>query len=297
MRRTPNVWILRACRTGFLVAGLAVASAVRADEAPADSTAVTPVSSSSAAAVRQYGAPLSTTRKVKLDRADRNVVRTGPSDDDAIAGVYPRNTAFPVIAKRGPWYGVRLSATDTGWIHESLCHEYDDLADLEFKPNPKLYTRTGTFTLSGYAGAYAFDRKSNSLVVGGRLGYYIFDRLMFEGGVSWTHVDRPAEIVESLFDLSLEAEQFHMLFYNLNLTYELLPGRQMVPYVTGGGGASIMQGNTETSFNFGAGTTLFLSKRQAMRWEVRDYVFRFGSGASRVTNHNVEFALGTERLF
>jgi len=79
MRRTPNVWILRACRTGFLVAGLAVASAVRADEAPADSTAVTPVSSSSAAAVRQYGAPLSTTRKVKLDRADRNVVRTGPT--------------------------------------------------------------------------------------------------------------------------------------------------------------------------------------------------------------------------
>jgi len=306
MRRTPNAWISRACRTALVAVALAAAPAARADEAPADSAiaapapvaSVTRADSATAAPARPaYGAPLTTTRKVKLDRAERNVVRTGPSDDDAITGVFPRGTVLPVIAKRGPWYGVRLSDTETGWIHESLCHEFDDLADLEYKPNPRLYTRTGTFILSGYAGAYAFDRKSNSLVLGGRLGYYIFDRLMFEGGVSWTHVNRPAEIVESLFDLSLEAEKFHMLFYNLNLTYEILPGRQMVPYVTGGGGASIMQGDTETSFNFGAGTTLFLSKRQAMRWEVRDYVFRFGSGSSRVTNHNVEFALGTQLLF
>jgi outer membrane beta-barrel protein len=301
-------WIPHACRTGMVAGALALAARVpvaRAQDTASDSAAVLPVPVASATtdsaaappAPPAYGAPLTTTRKVRLDRAAKNVVRSGPGDDDAIVGVYPKGTTFPVIAKRGPWYGVRVSDTRTGWIHESLCHEFDDLADLEYQPNPRRFVRTGTFLLSGYAGAYAFDRKSNSLVLGGHLGYYVFDRLQFEGGVSWTHVNRPAEIVESLFDLSLEAEDFHMLFYTLNLTYELLPGRQMVPYVTGGGGASIMQGDTETSFNFGAGTTLFLSRRQAMRWEVRDYVFRFGTGASRVTNHNVEFALGTQLLF
>jgi outer membrane beta-barrel protein len=236
-------------------------------------------------------------RKVKLDQSADNVVRSGPGERFAIAGVFPKGTVFPVIAKSGDWYNVRLSDSETGWIHSSLCHEFDDLSDLEFKPNPKLYSRTGTYMLTGYAGAYAFDRKSNSFVTGGRIGYYIFDRLQAEGGVSWTHVHRPAEIVESLFNLSLEAEDFHMLFYHLILTYELLPGRQMVPYVTGGVGSSIMQGETEASYNFGAGTMLYLSKKTAVRWEVRDYRFKSGSDESRKDNNNVEFMMGTTVLF
>ena len=115
--------------------------------------------------------------------------------------------------------------------------------------------------------------------------------------MAWTHVRRPPEIVESLFGLSLEAEDFHMLFYHLNLTWELLPGRQMVPYLSAGVGSSIMRGESEPSINFGAGTTLFISKRAAMRWEVRDYRFDSGSDNARVTNNNIEFTLGTMFLF
>jgi outer membrane beta-barrel protein len=241
--------------------------------------------------------PRVTSQKVKLDVSDENVVRTGPGERYAMAGLFPKGTVFPVIAKSGDWYNVRLSETDTGWIHASLCKVFDDLSDLEFKPNPKLYSRTGSYMLTGYAGAYAFDRKSNSFVAGGRVGYYIFDRLQAEGGLAWTHVRRPAEIVESLFQLSLEAEDFHMLFYHLTMTFELLPGRQMVPYVTGGVGSTIMRGETEPSWNIGAGTMLYLSKRTAVRWEVRDYRFKSGSDDARVNNNNVEFTMGTTLLF
>jgi outer membrane beta-barrel protein len=240
---------------------------------------------------------LSTVRKVRLDSEDRNVVRAGPGDAFAIVSVQPKGASFPVIAKNGVWYGVQLPDGQSGWIHASLCREFDDLSDLEWKPNPKRYVRTGSFIATAYAGAYAFDRKSNSLVAGGRLGYYIFDRIQLEGGVSWTRVNRPAEIVESLFGLTLEAEKFDMLSYQLNVTYEILPGRQMVPFVTLGAGSSLFQGDTEPSFNFGAGTVLFLSRRFAMRWEVRDYHFSSGSDAARVTNDNIEFALGTMYLF
>lgn len=236
-------------------------------------------------------------RKVRLDASDENVVRTGPGNQYAIAGVFKKGATFAVIAKSGEWYNVRLSESETGWIHSSLCKEFDDLSDLEYKPNPKLYSRTGSFIVSGYGGAYAFDRKSNSLVLGGRLGYYVLDRLQAEGGVAWTHVVRPAEIVESLFGLTLEAEDFHMLFYNMNLTFEILPGRQMVPFVTGGVGSSIMQGRTETGYNFGAGTMLYVSKRMATRWEVRDFRFNSGSDDSRVKNNNIEFTLATNFLF
>jgi outer membrane beta-barrel protein len=235
-------------------------------------------------------------RKVRLNSSAQNVVRSGPGDHFAIAGIFRKGSVFPVIAKSGDWYNIRLSDTETGWIHAALCKEFDD-SGLEYRPNKKIYSRTGSFILTGYSGAYAFDRKSNSLVIGGRLGYYIFDRLQADGGLAWTHVKRPAEIVESLFGLTLEAEDFHMLFYQLGLTWEILPGRQMVPFVSGGVGSTIMQGETEPSFNFGAGTSLFLSKKTAMRWEVRDYVFRTGSANARRANSNVEFTLGTSVLF
>jgi len=235
-------------------------------------------------------------KKVRLT-AEHSVVRTGPGETFAIVGVYPEGESFRVIAKRGEWYGVQVSVTETGWIHSSLCKEFDDLSDLEFRPNPRLYSRVGSFVLTGYGGAYAFDRKSNSLVLGGRLGYYVFDFVQVEGGVAWSHVTRPREIVESLFDLTLEAEDFHMLFYNMNLTVEVLPGRQMVPFITGGVGSQIMQGKTEPGINYGGGTQLFLSKRTAMRWEVRNFRFESGSQGARRTNNNVEFTLGTAFLF
>jgi outer membrane beta-barrel protein len=268
-------------------------SATRPVAAPGVTTAA-PVADTTAAAPN---AALKASKKVRLDKAEENVVRTGPGDAFAIVGVYPKGATFSALAKTGDWYNIRVSDSQTGWIHSSLCKEFDDLSDLEWRPNPKRYSRTGSFVLGGYGGAYAFDRKSNSLVLGGRLGYYVLDRLQAEAGVSWTHVNRPAEIVESLFGLTLEAEDFHMLFYNLNLTFELLPGRQMVPYVTGGVGSSIMRGNTEPSFNFGAGTMLFISKKTATRWEFRAYRFKTGPEDARITNNNVEFSFGTSLLF
>ena len=236
-------------------------------------------------------------KRVRLIGKPENVVRSGPGNEYAILGIFAENLTFPVISKTGDWYDIRVSETQTGWVHASLVRELDDLSGFEFKPNPKLYTRTGSYVLTGYGGAYAFDRKSNSLVLGGRLSYYVFDRVLAEAGASWTHVRRAREIVESLFGLSLEVEDFQMLFYQMNLTYEVLPGRQMVPFVSGGVGSTIMLGRAEAAWNFGAGTKLFISKKTAMRWEVRDYRFKSGSDSARLTNNNIEFTLGTEHLF
>ncbi len=283
-----------------LVAGGAAAdpsdSTSAAAPAPQDSAAG-PAESPLPPPSRTANVRVTAVRMVRLVGGHRNVVRSGPGESYSIAGVFPSRSEFVVLAKRGDWYGVRLSETETGWVHASLCKEFDDLSDLEFRPNPKLYARTGSFVLSAYTGGYSFDRKSNSLVLGGRLGYYVFDRVQVEGGLAWTHVHRPAEIVESLFGLTLESEDFPMLFYQLAATYELMPGRQMVPYLSAGVGSAIMQGESESSFNFGAGTTLFLSKRSAVRWEVRDYRFESGSDHARRRNNNIEFSLGTLLLF
>jgi outer membrane beta-barrel protein len=279
-------------------AGVPIAHAQALPAAAADTSAHAPSPAPAAAGTPAYNEhPVVGMKRVQLTGRGGNIVRFGPGSGFAIVGTYAKDTSFPVIAKSGPWYGVRLSDTETGWIHSSLCKEMDDLSGLEFRPNARLYSRTGSYVLSGYSGAYAFDRKSNSLVLGGRLGYYIFDRLQVEAGASWTRVHRPAEIVESLFGLTLEAENFPMLFYQMNVVWELLPGRQMVPYVGAGVGSALLLGRSESTVNFGAGTKLFLSKRTAMRWEVRDYRFHNHTSSDNGINNNIEFTLGSEVLF
>lgn len=297
----------------LLAAALFAAMPARAQEAfgvPVDTSAapaaVTPAAAPVPAAApalasdkprAQANAQLSALRMVRLTGRPRTVLRTGPSEADAIAGVFAPGTSFAVLAWSGDWINVRVSPSESGWVHKTLCEQYDDLSNVRMSPNPRLYSRTGSYVLQGYAGGYAFDRKANSLALGGRLAYYVFDRVQVETGATWTHVRRPAHIEESLFGLSLEAEDFHMLFYQLNATWEFLPGRQMVPFATVGVGSSIMQGRSETSFNYGAGTTMFLSKRTGMRWEARDYVFHSGSDNARQLHHNVEFSLGSLLLF
>lgn len=291
--------------TAAIAATLFCGGPARADDpvwspVTADSAAAAAAPTDGAAPPRAKAQPnppwMSTKTLVKLDKADENVIRLGPGEDFAVLEVAPRDARYPVITKRDAWYNVLLSDTRTGWIHESLCHEEHDMSGLEFRPNPRMFSRVGSFTLSGWGGGYSFDRKSNSIALGGRLGYYILDFLEFEGGVAWSHVNRPAEIVESLFGLTLEPEEFHMLFYEMNANAEILPGRQLVPYVTGGLGSTIMRGDTESTWNVGGGIRFYLSRTTAMRWEFRNYRFESGEDDSRHKNNNFVFAVGTTIL-
>src|SRR5678815_2202864 len=140
-------------RLVILVAGAILLSSANAIAVPADSAAV---------AAAPY---MLTEKKVRL-KGDDNVVRSGPGSTFALVGVYSKGSEFTVIAKKDEWYNIRLSDTNTGWIHSSLCKEFDDMSDLEFRPNPKMFSRIGSFSFTAFTGGYAFDRKSNSLVLG-----------------------------------------------------------------------------------------------------------------------------------
>jgi hypothetical protein len=71
----------------------------------------------------------------------------------------------------------------------------------------------------------------------------------------------------------------------------------MVPYLVGAVGSSVLLGRSESSFDFGGGTMLFVSKSTAIRWELRSYQFETGNDQARRTNHNVEFSIGSTLLF
>ena len=290
-----------ACALMLLIGFGLAADPARCDDPPAnawrpasDEEAVTtPVPEQASDTLSPAETPGEVETKVLLDRGETSVVRSGPGFGYAIVGVYPSGAIFTVVAKRDEWYNIRLTETQTAWIHASLCREFDDLSALEYRPNRRLFSRLGSFTLTTAIGGYAFDQKSNSLTLGGRIGYYIFERVLFEGGVSWTKVQRPEEIVESLFRLRLEAERFDMLAYEMNLGFDVLPGRQIAPYLSGGIGSSIFEGRTEPSVNIGGGAIVFVGKNVGLRWDVRNYRFDSGAGNARRANNNISVTLGT----
>ena len=249
-----------------------------------------------ARASEPYGGHVS--RELMVDiTTQSSVIRGGPGENFAIVAFQEKGARFPVLAKKDDWYNVRVSATQTGWVHRSLVREFHDLSHLEFRPNPKLFSRVGSFALTGFGGAYSFDRKSNSLLLGGRLAYFLFEYVDVEGTIGWSHIVRPAEIVENLFDLELAEEDFHLLYYAMNVNLQLLPGRQMIPFVSVGAGSTIMQGETESGINFGAGAVMYVRKRVAVRWEFRSYRFSSGAENARRDNQNLEFSMGTTVLF
>ena len=251
---------------------------------------------SSAQDTQPYGGHVSRELMVEITTKS-SVIRSGPGETFAIVAFQEEGAKFPVLAKKEDWYNVRVSETQTGWVHKSLVREFHDLSHLEFRPNPKLFSRVGSFALTGFGGAYSFDRKSNALLAGGRLAYFLFEYIDVEGTVGWSHIVRPAEIVESLFNVELAEEEFHLLYYAMNVNLQLLPGRQMVPFVTFGAGSTIMQGETESGFNYGAGATMYVKKRIAVRWEFRSYQFASGAEEARRDNKNLEFSMGTTVLF
>ncbi len=263
----------------------------------AASAATTPAAADTTAGPDLNAPYVLTEKSVRLRDDGVNVVRTGPGDGFAIVGVFAGGSRFPVIAKKGLWYNVRLSDSETGWVHASLCEEFDDMSGLEFRPNPRLFSRVGSYGMTLYAGGYAFDRKSNSLVLGARFEYFLLEMVGIEAGLGWTHVVRPAEIVESLFDLSLEEENFPMLFYTFNVNLKLLPGRQMVPYLTVGAGNSIMEGATEGTVNYGVGLDFYVKRATALTFEFRNYTLDSGVADARRKNANYEFGVGTTFLF
>ena len=126
-RRSIVVRCLRAC---VFVALCAVASVARAqDGASADSSALAgvdslaiavPDSAASAAPASPNARPMIGAKLVQLTGKGENGVRSGPGNTYAIVGTYPREPRFPVIAKSGPWYDVRLADSETGCVHTSL---------------------------------------------------------------------------------------------------------------------------------------------------------------------------------
>ena len=225
------------------------------------------------------------------------VLRSGPGPQHALVATMRADDILVVDARCGEWYHGTAPDGASGWMHESLLANDVDRTRFTFVPDPGRRERQGTMHLLGYLGSYAADREDNGFLYGARLAYAVTPRYLFEVGVGRTRVVRSTYIIEQLFNLRLEEETFDVFFYEAGMCFNLLPRRRVTPYLSGGLGATILNSRVEPTWSLGIGTRAFLSRRWAMRWEVRDHRLEAGNQFTRFTGDNLEFSAGTEVLF
>jgi outer membrane beta-barrel protein len=225
------------------------------------------------------------------------VVRTGPENGFAIVATVHEGDVLEIDARAGRWYHVRLADAQSGWMHESLLETYADPRRFEFAADPGRPSRQRSFHVVPYGGGYAADREDNGFLVGARVGYSLTGRFAFEAGVGWTRVTRTTYVLERIFGLRLEEERFDLFFYEAGMTMDVLPGRRVTPFLSVGLGASVLNARVEPTYSLGLGTKAFLSRRIALRWELRDHRLQGGNQFTRFDGDNLEFSAGGFFLF
>lgn len=111
---------------------------------------------------------------------------------------------------------------------------------------------------------------------GARYQYNLTPRWGVEGSFLYTPVN--AELTSLSREVSVDTS-----YYAGNVVVNLLPGRRIAPFVTGGAGGVTLDvqggGDTETYFagNFGGGIVATIADRWSFRVDVRDYVYAVDS--------------------
>ena len=301
-------------RTGFTVAlvvctavALAGARSARAQDegaanvAPAHlpaPEAVTPPPSpaSQAAAARDdsVAIPPATVEVVGTPVA---IVRGGAGPQHEIVATLAEGDRLEIDARAGEWYHLRLPDGRSGWVHEDLLETWVDPRRFEFRADPGRPSRMRSFHIAAFGGAYAADREDNGFLLGVRIGYSITSRFAFEAGVGWTSVMRSTYVIEQIYGLRLEEEEFDLFFYEAGGTMDILPNRRVTPFLSAAVGASVLNSRVEPTWAVGVGTKFFLTPRTGLRWELRNHRLHAGNQFTRFAGDNLEFSGGFEMLF
>ena len=225
------------------------------------------------------------------------VLRSGPGPEHAIVTTVMQDEVVVVDARTGEWYHASTPDGVSGWVHESLLSDNIDRVKFTFRPDPGQVDRQGTMQLVAFVGGYAADREDNSFLYGARLGYALSSHISFEVAAGRTRVRRSTFVIEQLFNLRIDEELFDVFYYEAGVSYDILARRRVTPFVALGFGATILNARVEPTWSMAIGTRAFLTRRTALRWEIRDHRLKAGNQFTRFTGDNLEFSAGAEVLF
>jgi outer membrane beta-barrel protein len=152
----------------------------------------------------------------------------------------------------------------------------------------------GTQIVSGFAGLQWFDiadqideigdNVENELNLGARYQYNFTPHIGLEANFTFSPAEHEFFGPEGA---GIGSADVDALYYGGNVVYNITPASRVIPFLTGGAGAVTLRvdesdpdtaglSSSETKFaaNFGGGVLFAANEHFALRFEVRDYIYR-----------------------
>ncbi len=160
------------------------------------------------------------------------------------------------------------------------------------------------FELGAFAGIMNIEDFGSDTVYGVRLAYHVTEGFFVEATVGQSEAG-----LTSFEVLSGGARLFDdrdLLYYNLNLGYNILPGEVFIGegrayntnfYLIAGLGSTRFADDDRFSVNFGAGFRFLLTDSVAIHVDFRDHLFDVDVLGQEKTVHNLEGTVGVTVFF
>lgn len=157
-----------------------------------------------------------------------------------------------------------------------------------------------------FSGVMSVEDFGSNNVYGVRAAYHITEDFFIEGNIGGTQTSKTSfEVLSGGSDLLTEEER-ELLYYNMSLGINLLPGEVYISkdyafntnyYVIFGMGNTQFAGNEYITYNFGGGFRLFATDWLALRVDFRNHLFTHNILGEDKSIQNLEAQAGLSLYF
>ena len=162
------------------------------------------------------------------------------------------------------------------------------------------------FEATAFFGVLSVEDFGANPVIGARLAYHINEGLFVEGTVAHSKAGKTSYERLSGGPGLLTSDERQILYYNVSLGFNLLPGEAFLTqktsfntalYIIGGMGNTEFAGSDRLTLNIGGGFRLLATDWIALHIDVRNHIFNIDILGEDKTSQNLEITFGVSAFF
>ena len=165
---------------------------------------------------------------------------------------------------------------------------------------------TEDFEVTVFAGILSIEDFGANAVIGARFAYHINEDIFVETTFATSKAGQTSyERLSGGLPL-LTSSQRQMIYYDVSIGYNLLPGESFLTrdtsfnsalYVIAGLGVTTFAGSDRLTLNIGGGFRVLANDWMALHVDVRDHIFNLDILAENTTTNNLEITIGVSAFF
>ncbi|MCW8901040.1 MAG: outer membrane beta-barrel domain-containing protein [Gammaproteobacteria bacterium] len=165
---------------------------------------------------------------------------------------------------------------------------------------------TEDFEATAFMGVLSIEDFGANAVMGIRLAYHLNEDIFIEGSLAKSKAGQTSYERLSGGTPLLTAAQREVLYYNVSIGYNLLPGESFLTrntsfnstvYLIAGVGNTTFAGSDKLTINMGGGFRLLATDWLALHIDVRNHIFNIDILAEDKTANNLEVTFGLSAFF